>query len=86
MPYLWDDQAWADYQYWLTQDKKTLRRINALLKDIARIGGTERGIGKSELLRHSAEGLSSVRIDAKKTADLQGRGRSRARDLVPRAL
>ena len=27
MPYLWDDQAWADYQYWLTQDKKTLRRI-----------------------------------------------------------
>ena len=65
MPYLWDDQAWADYQYWLTQDRKTLRRINALLKDIARTGGTERGIGKSELLRHSAEGLSSVRIDAK---------------------
>ena len=65
MPYLWDDQAWADYQYCLTQDKKTLRRINALLKDIARTGGTERGIGKSELLRHSAEGLSSVRIDAK---------------------
>ena len=38
MPYLWDDQAWADYQYWLTQDKKTLRRINALLKDIPRHG------------------------------------------------
>ena len=63
MPYLWDDQAWADYQYWLTQDKKTLRRINALLKDIARTGGAEPGIGKSELLRHSQEGLSSVRID-----------------------
>ncbi|WP_455136051.1 Txe/YoeB family addiction module toxin [Thermophilibacter sp.] len=65
MPYLWDDQAWADYQYWLTQDKKTLRRINALLKDIARTGGAERGIGKGELLRHSSEGLSSVRIDGK---------------------
>ena len=65
MPYLWDDQAWADYQYWLTQDKKTLRRINALLMDIARTGGAERGIGKGELLRHSSEGLSSVRIDGK---------------------
>ena len=49
----------------LTQDKKTLLRINALLKDIARTGGTGRGRGKSELLRPSAEGLSSVRIDAK---------------------
>ena len=65
MPYLWDDQAWADYQYWLTQDKKTLRRINALLKDIARTRGTELGIGKAELLRHSQEGLGSVRIDGK---------------------
>lgn len=65
MPYLWDDQAWADYQYWLTQDKKTLRRINALLKDIARTRGTEPGIDKAELLRHSQEGLSSVRIDGK---------------------
>lgn len=65
MPYLWDDRAWADYQYWLTQDKRTLRRINALLKDIARRGGAESGIGKAELLRHSKEGLSSVRIDGK---------------------
>lgn len=30
MPYLWDDQAWIDYQYWQSQDKKTLKRINAL--------------------------------------------------------
>lgn len=65
MPYLWDDRAWADYQYWVTQDKKTLRKINALLKDIARTAGTERGIGKGEILRHSGEGLMSARIDAK---------------------
>lgn len=65
MPYLWDDQAWIDYQYWLTQDKKTLRRINALLKDIARTGGAKPGIGKAELLKHSKEGLSSVCIDGK---------------------
>gem|GEM_PF-2392608 len=28
----WDDEAWADYLYWQTQDKKTLKRINNLLK------------------------------------------------------
>ncbi len=63
MPYLWDDIAWADYQYWLTQDKKTLRKINALLKDIARAGGD--GIGKTELLKGDKHGLGSARIDAK---------------------
>ena len=63
MPYLWDDIAWADYQYWLTQDKKTLRKINALLKDIARTGGD--GIGKTELLKGEKHGLGSARIDAK---------------------
>lgn len=39
MPYLWDDTAWLDYQYWLTQDKKTVKKINTLLKDLARTGG-----------------------------------------------
>lgn len=62
MPYLWDDDAWADYQYWLTQDRKTLRRINMLLKDIARTGGE--GIGKTELLKGNRRGLRSARIDA----------------------
>ncbi|MDR3320966.1 MAG: type II toxin-antitoxin system YoeB family toxin [Synergistaceae bacterium] len=32
----WHETAWADYEYWQTQDKKTLRRINLLLKDIER--------------------------------------------------
>lgn len=63
MPYLWDDEAWLDYQYWQAQDKKTLRRINALLKDIARTGG--KGIGKTELLKGDLHTLSSARIDAK---------------------
>ena len=31
---VWDDVAWEDYVYWQTQDKKTLKKINALLKDI----------------------------------------------------
>lgn len=65
MPYLWDDAAWSDYQYWLAQDKKTARKINTLLKELRRTGGAEKGIGKPELLKHSAEGLCSMRIDAK---------------------
>ena len=35
MPYLWDDEAWSDYLYWMEQDKKTLKKINSLLKDIS---------------------------------------------------
>ena len=45
---VWDDVAWEDYVYWQTQDKKTLKKINALLKDIDRNGYT--GIGKPEPL------------------------------------
>ena len=36
MRLLWEDRAWEDYLYWQMQDKKTLKRINALIKDIAR--------------------------------------------------
>lgn len=57
----WDDDAWDDYLYWQTQDRKTLRRINALLKDIDRNGYD--GIGKSEPLRENLSGWWSRRID-----------------------
>lgn len=46
----WSDDAWEDYLYWQKQDKKTLRRINDLIKDIDRNG--LHGIGKSEPLKH----------------------------------
>ena len=36
MRLLWEDRAWSEYLYWQTQDKKTLKRINALIKDIQR--------------------------------------------------
>lgn len=55
-------EAWADYLYWQTVDKKTLKRINKLLQELQRDGGA-RGIGKAELLRH-AVGMSK-RIDDK---------------------
>ena len=37
---IWSDDAWEDYLYWQTQDKKTLKRINQLIKDIERNGCT----------------------------------------------
>ena len=55
------ESAWADYLYWQTQDKKTLRRINALLQDISRNGYD--GIGKPEPLKNDFSGFWSRRID-----------------------
>lgn len=58
---LWTDEAWEDYMYWQSQDKKTLKRINRLLQDIDRNGYD--CIGKAEPLKHDLAGLWSVRID-----------------------
>lgn len=60
MKLTWDERAWEDYLYWQTQDRKVLRRINALLQDIKR-GGNE-GIGKPEALKHGFQGFWSRRI------------------------
>ncbi len=48
---LWADRAWDDYLYWQQQDKKVLKRINELVKDIER-NGVSKGIGKPEPLRY----------------------------------
>ena len=58
----WDDEAWEDYLYWQSQDRKTLKRINALLRDIDR-NGMSTGIGKPEPLRGDLSGWWSRRID-----------------------
>ena len=57
----WHDRAWDEYIYWQTQDKKTLKRINDLLKDIDRNPFT--GIGKPEPLKGRLQGYWSRRID-----------------------
>ena len=54
--------AWADYLYWQTEDKKTLKRINRLLQELQR-DGVAQGLGKSEILRR-VKGMSR-RIDEK---------------------
>lgn len=48
---LWTDDGWTDYLYWQSQDKKTLKKINELIKDIERNGALN-GIGKPEALKY----------------------------------
>ena len=55
------ERAWSEYLYWQAQDKKTLKRINALLQDIERNGYS--GIGKPEGLKGDLSGFWSRRID-----------------------
>ena len=61
---IWSDEAWEDYLYWQTQDKKTLKRINALIKDIDR-NGAMNGIGDPEALKGNLQGYFSRRINEK---------------------
>ena len=61
MRLLWEDRAWDEYLYWQTQDKKMLKRINALIADIKR--SPFEGIGKPEPLKHNLSGYWSRRID-----------------------
>ena len=59
---VWTNAARSDYLYWQVQDKKTLKRINLLIKDAMR--DPQDGIGKPEALKESLSGLYSRRIDA----------------------
>ena len=60
---IWTDEAWEEYLYWQTQDKKTLKKINRILSDIDRNG--YQCIGKPEPLSGNLSGYWSVRIDEK---------------------
>ena len=57
----WDADAWDDYVYWQSQDRKTLKRINTLIKDMLR--NPFEGIGKPEPLKENLSGFWSRRID-----------------------
>lgn len=60
MKKIFSDRAWEDYLYWQSNDKKTLKKINSLIKDIER--NQNQGIGKPEPLKHSLSGYWSRRI------------------------
>lgn len=57
---VWDESAWDDYLWWQKEDRRTLKRINALLNDVMRNGNE--GIGKPEALKHGLSGYWSRRI------------------------
>ena len=58
---IFDDLAWEDYLYWQTQDKKNLRKVNQLIKDVQRSPFT--GLGKPEPLKYELAGTWSRRIN-----------------------
>jgi toxin YoeB len=60
MKLIFDQQAWEDYQYWIETDKKILKRINKLIKDIQR--NPYDGIGDPEPLKYDWSGFWSRRI------------------------
>ena len=57
----WTDRAWNEYQYWQKHDKKVLKRINGLIRDIKR--HPEEGTGKPEGLRFDLSGKWSRRMN-----------------------
>lgn len=62
MKLLWEERAWGDYLYWQMQDRKTLKRINDLLKDVQR--NAYEGIGKPEPLRENLSAKTSPAVGA----------------------
>lgn len=62
MKILWDERAWNEYLEWQNEDKKTLKKINAIIKDIQR--NLYIGIGKPEPLSGNLSGWWSRRIDS----------------------
>ena len=58
------DKGWEDYQYWVQNDKKIVKRINLLLQDIKRNPEDSNGLGKPERLKENFSGYFSRRITA----------------------
>ncbi len=60
MRLIWSEKSWEDYLYWQSHDKKILKKINSLIKDIKREPFD--GLGKPEPLRYELAGCWSRRI------------------------
>ena len=72
MKYVFVDESWEDYQYWLKTDKKITSRINDLIKDISRT--PYKGLGKPEPLKYKYKGFWSRRITDEHRLIYQVRG------------
>jgi len=60
MKLIWGEKSWSDYLYWQATDKRTLKKVNALLQDIKR--NPFEGLGKPEPLKYEMAGTWSRRI------------------------
>lgn len=60
MKIVFAEQAWEDYLYWQSRDKKVLKKINTLIKEIKR--DPFMGIGEPEPLKYNWSGYWSRRI------------------------
>lgn len=70
----WASNAWEDYLYWQRTDRKKLKRINTIIKDIAR--HPFEGIGDPEPLRHNWSGYWSRRIDREHRLVYKSKGKT----------
>ncbi len=61
MKLVFSEQAWEDYLHWQKTDRKTVQRINTLVKEITRT--PHEGAGKPEPLKHALSGYWSRRIN-----------------------
>ncbi len=62
MKLIWSEKSWQDYFFWQKNDKKILKKINTLIKDIKR--SPFEGMGKPEALKFELSGFWSRRIDS----------------------
>ena len=62
MKLVFSEKAWEDYLHWQNTDRKTLKRVNALIREAQR--APFEGIGKPEPLKHALAGYWSRRIDS----------------------
>lgn len=60
MKLTWSEETWEDYLYWQNADKRMVKKINALIKDVLRT--PFEGKGKPEPLKHNLSGFWSWRI------------------------
>ena len=60
MRYVFSEKAWEDNLFWQKTDKRILKRVNKLLKEISR--DPFRGTGKPEPLKHALSGYWSRRV------------------------
>lgn len=61
MKIIFSSKSWDDYLYWQRTDRRVLKRINALIKEVCR--DPYRGTGKPEPLKHALAGYWSRRIN-----------------------